>query len=423
MLIKNCRFVVTPQTVLENSDILIAGDRIAQVGKNLKKENGDGMEIEGSKRLAMPGLINTHTHAAMALFRGAGDDMELMKWLSSRIWPMEAKLAAEDVYAGGMLAALEMVKSGTTTFCDMYYCMDEMARVCREIGIRGYLSYAIINREISKEPGDPVGNCKKFIKRYQKDPLVFPVAGPHAIYTNSEDSLRRVAELCRETKTLAHIHLSETKGEVENCIKHTGKRPAQYLDSLGFFDVPALAAHCIWLDPAEISLLSKKNVSIAHNPVSNMKLASGIMPLKKIQQARVNISLGTDGAASNNSLDMFETVKITALLHKVTDMDAEATKAAGILKMATANGGKALNSPLLGKIEKGCAADVILLDNMSPKMIKEAVGLIKGKALIEVSGGVTLENIREIAETGVDFISVGLLTHSPEALDIGLYVV
>jgi len=360
MLIKNARFVITPEQVMENVDILIENDVITKIGKlSISEEN----KIDARGKLVLPGLINTHTHASMVLFRGAGDDMPLMEWLEKHIWPMESKLAENDVYLGALLACIEMIKSGTTSFCDMYFYMDGVAKAVKDAGIRAVLSWAVIDKEISTQPGDPVNNAEKFIKKWGGEERIYPSVGPHSIYTCSKETLLRSKEISDRYNVVNHIHLSETKNEIEGCVEKNKMRPAEYLNSIGFFSERTLAAHCVWLNEKEISTLSKNKVSVSHCPVSNMKLASGVMPFTKMQRESVNISLGTDGAASNNSLDMFETMKLTALLHKSKDMNAAVVKADDVLKCATIGGAKALRlEKEIGSIEVGKKADLIILN-------------------------------------------------------------
>jgi 5-methylthioadenosine/S-adenosylhomocysteine deaminase len=413
MILKNARFVVTPKKVLENADVLTEGSRIAEIGKDIGgKENPDGIEIDAGNKLVMPGLVNTHTHSAMTLFRGAGDDMELMEWLKTRIWPMESKLSEDDVYWGSLLACIEMLKSGTTAFCDMYFFMDAVAKACEKAGIRGALSWAIVDREFTTQKGDPVGNCERFIKRWESRGLVSPSAGPHSIYTCSGETLLRAKEAADKYNTLLHIHLSETRNEVEDSVRKFGKRPAGYLESIGFLDERVLAAHCVWLDSREIELLKKRGVGVVHCPVSNMKLASGVAPVPEMVKKGLTVSLGTDGACSNNSLDMFETMKITALLHKVEKMDPTVLKAGEVLGMATSGGAKTLGVKNTGTIEAGKKADLLVLDikkvNWSPvhnpvsNLIYSAKGsdvetvVVDGKVVVEKGKVKTVDEDRVI---------------------------
>jgi 5-methylthioadenosine/S-adenosylhomocysteine deaminase len=358
MLVKNARFVVTPGGILENHDILIEDGRITRTAKGLKPA---GEVVDASGKLVMPGLVNTHTHSPMVLFRGAGDDMPLMEWLEKKIWPMEEKLTEDDLAAGMELALLEMIRSGTTSFCDMYWFSEGAVGAVKKAGIKAVLSWALVDKERTSQKGDPLRLAEGFIRKWKGDPLVKPSVGPHAIYTCSKETLSAAKSISEKHGVVNHVHLSETRKEVDDSMKKNGLRPAEYLRKINFFTNRTLAAHSVWLNDGEINILARTGVSVSHCPASNMKLASGVMPLSKLQKAGVNVSLGTDGAASNNTLDMFDTMRLAALLHKVGEMDPLAAKASDVLKMATVNGAKALgiNS---GEIKPGKDADILILD-------------------------------------------------------------
>jgi len=343
-------------------DIYIEGNLIEAIS-----EAGNGKEaefvIEGKGKAAIPGLFNAHTHAAMTLLRGYADDMPLQKWLSTKIWPTEAKLTEDDVYWGTKLACLEMIKSGTVLFNDMYWHWRGSARAVSETGMRAALSAVFIDgfdndraKEQRRRNEGLYEESKKLPKR-----IIFAL-GPHAIYTVSEESLCWVRDFADKHDLLVHIHLSETEEEVEDCIKRYAMRPVEYLDSIDFLSPRTIACHCVHLSKKEMELLKKKDVKIVHNPVSNMKLSAGRMPYEELKNAGLyaNIALGTDGCASNNNLDMFEEMKIASLLQKAfgspTIMPAEEA-----FELATRNAAKMfrLNS---GVLEAGKLADVVLLD-------------------------------------------------------------
>jgi len=357
MLIRNARFVLAPGKVLENHDILVEDGKISKMGRGLK---GDDV-IDASGKLVMPGLINTHTHSPMVLFRGAGDDMPLMDWLQKRIWPLEAKLTKEDIKAGAKLALAEMIRSGTTCFCDMYWHMEQIAEAVTEAGMKAVLSWAVVNKDMTTQKEEPLKAAEAFIQQWRGKNGIYPSVGPHAIYTCSKETLLAAKCISEKYGVLEHFHLSETKKELDDCMKSNGMRPAEYLKSIDFFTHGALAAHCVWLSDDEIRILARAGVSASHCPASNMKLASGVMPLKRMHDAGVNITLGTDGAASNNTLDMFDAMRLTAFLHKVEGTDPTAAKARDVLRMATANGAWALglNS---GEIAPKKDADLLILD-------------------------------------------------------------
>lgn len=348
------------------TQIYIEGNRIVELGAKREAE----VVIEGKGKTALPGMVNLHTHAAMTLFRGFGDDLELHEWLQTKIFPREAKLRPEDVYWGTKLACLEMIKTGTTTFNDMYYFMDHAAKAVKEMGLRAFLSEGFADMN---EPG----TGEAVLKRVQevnrkiqglKLERIAPVLGPHSIYTVSKESLVSIRELADKTGLLVHTHLAETRREVDDCIARTGLRPAQYLDSLGFLTRDVIAAHCCWLDPAEIELLAKAGTKVAHCPVSNMKLATGqAMPYAALKEAGVLMGLGTDGAASNNNLDMLETMKVAALLQKFAHNDPTVLRADEAFQMATLGGARALGIDA-GLIEAGRLADILLVDLKRPEL-------------------------------------------------------
>jgi 5-methylthioadenosine/S-adenosylhomocysteine deaminase len=337
---------------------------IAGIGENERKKHKGEAEfiIEGDGAIALPGLVNTHTHAAMTLLRGYADDMVLQDWLSQKIWPLEAHLKADDVYWGTRLACIEMIRSGTTAFNDMYFFMEDTARAVEESGIRAVLSYGFIDlsdagkreREI-KATQNLAANIRNL-----KNPRIKAAVGPHAIYTVSKEGLEWCAEFAREHRTGIHIHLSETEKEVNDCIVRYGKRPAALLEECGILTPSTVTAHCCWLDEAECRLLGKYGASVSHNPVSNMKLATNrAMPYPDLLNTGANICLGTDGCASNNNLDMFEEMKVAALLQKFYWNNPTVLPAHEALLMATANGAKALGFGT-GTLTVGSPADIIL---------------------------------------------------------------
>lgn len=343
ILIKNASYILTQdgnRRILSNYDILIEGNKIVKIGKNLN-ERADEV-IDGSNKAILPGLINLHTHASMTLFRGIADDMELFDWLEKKILPLEAKLTKKDIYYGALVAALEMIKSGTTTFFDMYFMMDEVARACKESGIRGFLSVGISDPEYTVGKVDKVAESENFIKNWLSDELVTPAVGPHSIYTCSAENLIRSKELAEKYNLLLHIHLSETKKEVEDSQKRFGKLPTEYLDELKLLSPKLIVAHAVWLTEKEIDLLKLYNVKVAHCPVSNLKLGSGVAPLYEMVKRALDIGLGTDSVASNNNFDLFEEMKISALLQKGKHFNSKIISAQEALDMATIGGSNAL---------------------------------------------------------------------------------
>ncbi|MDD1706192.1 MAG: amidohydrolase family protein [Methanoregulaceae archaeon] len=320
--------------------------------------------IDGTRSVALPGLVNTHTHAAMTLLRGFADDMPLQQWLSEKIWPLEARLTGKDVYWGTRLACLEMIRSGTTTFQDMYFFMEEAARAVDAAGVRAVLAYGFIDLGSEEKREHEIRATERFVTHIKAldNPRITAAAGPHAIYTVSEEGLSWLAGYSREEGIGIHIHLSETEQEVTDSVKAFGLRPPQILDRCGILTSRTVAAHCCWLDKGECELLGKRGVSVAYNPASNMKLAvNRAMPYHWLTEAGVNVSLGTDGCSSNNNLDMFEEMKTGALLQKFYWNSPTLLPASAMLSAATRGGAEALGTGT-GILAPGHPADIILLD-------------------------------------------------------------
>src|SRR3954468_8209792 len=321
--------------------------------------------IDAAGAVVMPGLINTHTHAPMVLFRGLADDLALMDWLQKYIFPAEAKtVSPEMVRVGTRLAALEMIESGTTTFADMYYFEEEIARAAFAAGLRGVLGETIIQFPVAdaKTPADALDRAERFIREFKDNGLIVPAVAPHALYTNDKTTLMASAELGRKYGVPVLIHFAETEDEVRSAREQFKMTPAAALASIGFWGPKTVAAHGIWVTDEDIAILKQHNVGIAHNPESNMKLASGAAPVVKYLGAGVNLSLGTDGAASNNDLDMFEAMRQAAFLAKLANKDPTAVSARTALDLATVGGARTLAmEPLIGSLEAGKRADVIVV--------------------------------------------------------------
>jgi 5-methylthioadenosine/S-adenosylhomocysteine deaminase len=347
-------------------DIFIdASETITDIGHDIRKRHRGEAEfiIDGDGALALAGLSNTHTHAAMSLLRGYADDMILQDWLAQKIWPLEAHLTADDVYWGTKLACLEMIRTGTTAFNDMYFQMESAAKAVDEAGIRALLCYGFIDLGDAEKREHECKATEALAAHVKKmnNPRIRVAAGPHAPYTVSPEGLKWCAEFSKEQQIPIHIHLSETEKEVNDCIAQHGKRPAALLDACGILTPKTIAAHGCWLDDAECALLGKRGVSVSHNPASNMKLATHrAMPCTQLTGAGANVCLGTDGCASNNNLDMFEEMKIAALLQKFFWNDPTVLPAPAALEMATKNGAKALGFGT-GTLATGAPADIILI--------------------------------------------------------------
>ncbi|MBI3048599.1 MAG: amidohydrolase [Acidobacteria bacterium] len=321
--------------------------------------------IDAAGQVVLPGLVNTHTHAPMVLYRGLADDLALMEWLTKYIFPAEAKTVSPDfVRAGTRLAALEMIQSGTTTYADMYYFEEEIARETKAAGLRGVLGQTIIQFPVAdaKTPADALARAEALITAFKGDALITPAVAPHAIYTLDGPTLMAARTLARRHGVPTLIHLAETSDELNTAQERFKASPVNYLERLGFLGPGVLAAHAVWVSDAEIALLRKREVGVSHNPESNMKLASGTAPVTSYRAAEVAIGLGTDGAASNNDLDMFEAMRVASLLQKVRTGDPRALGAAAALELATIGGARALGmASQIGSLEPGKRADVIIV--------------------------------------------------------------
>ena len=349
----------------------IEEERIAFVSADPQKvqefvqKHPDAKHIDATGKVVMPGLINTHTHVAMALLRGISDDVPLMEWLEQHIWPIEGKMGYQEVYDGARLGILEMLMGGTTTFVDMYPYEEAVAEAAQNAGIRALVSPCPMDFRMDHFEND----WKQVQKRFSSSRLVSMWMGPHAIYTLSGKNLQRSISLSKELGVGSHIHLAETQTEQDNCMAQHGMSPTELLEKEGLFSTKTLAAHCVVVSDHDIEILVKNNVSVAHNPQSNMKLASGIAPIKKMLDAGVNVSIGTDGASSNNDLDMWEEMRTASLLQKVNTLDPCAIPAYTALQMATVNGAKAIaREGELGAITAGAFADIILVDIEKPHL-------------------------------------------------------
>ncbi len=356
-----------------NERILRAGTVVIEDGliKDISLSTNERADtvIDASGCVVMPGLINTHTHAGMALLRGYADDMPLNQWLEDNIWPVEAQMTDYDIYAGTLLACVEMIKSGTTAFADMYIHVEKVAKAVERSGIRAALSYGMIDFGDPSRADSELEEGKGFVKKWNggADGRITAMYGPHAPNTCSEEFLIRVREQAEHDNVKVHIHVLETEDELNQMKEHYGMCSVNMLDEIGFLDNNVLAAHCIWLSGGDIEILRERKVNVSHNPVSNMKLGSGIAPVKELIDKGINVSLGTDGCASNNNLDMFEEMKTATLMQKVSKLDPSLVPADTVLKMGTSNGGRALGIKS-GILKKGYNADVIIVDMDKPHL-------------------------------------------------------
>lgn len=351
-------------------DILIEGNRITAIGVELAPAQVAGAKVlDGSRRAVIPGLINGHTHSPMSFFRGFGDDLELMDWLENMIWPVEAHMTPEDIYVGAKMACLEMIKSGTTCFLDMYTFPEGTAKAVEEMGLRANLSYTLFDQGNPERAELDKRRLERYLKEFgtYSDRVQLSV-GPHAIYTVSGGMLQYAHQFAEANDLLIHLHMSETKGEVENCIKEHGTTPIKYLHQLGILSPRLVIAHALWLDEEELDLLADHGVACVHNPASNMKLASGYRFRFEDMKARgIRVGIGTDGVSSSNNLDMFTAMKLASLLAKSWSGNPKAAKASDIYRAGTEVGAEILRIEA-GKIAVGQLADLLLLDLDTPEM-------------------------------------------------------
>ncbi len=350
-------------------DLLIEGDRIAAVSERPGGIERDRAErvIQGKDLLLLPGMINTHGHAAMTLLRGYADDLPLQEWLEEKIWPVEENLTGDDIYWGTLLAIAEMLKSGTTTFTDMYFFMDRAAEAVQESGIRAVLSRGLVGLGGGGEKA--LEEAAAFQRRWHGAAAgrISVTYGPHAPYTCPPDFLRRVMEEADRTGSALQIHVAETAREVEECRRDYGFTPVKHLHRLGLFERRVIAAHCVHLNAEDIDILAGTGVGVSHNPGSNLKLGSGIAPAAELLAAGVTVGLGTDGASSNNNLDLLEEMRLAALLAKGSAASPTLIPAGEALRMATINGASLLGLSDLGLLKKGCKADIIALNMNAPQ--------------------------------------------------------
>ena len=363
------RHIYNPGAVAIDGTTIVAVGAAADIAARFTAVD----QINAARSIVIPGLINTHGHAPMVLYRGLADDLRLQDWLEKYIFPAEAKTVSPGmVRAGTRLAALEMIQSGTTAYADMYYFEEEIARVTKAAGMRGVLGQTIIQFPVAdaKTPREALARTEAFIKEFAKDDLIVPAVAPHSPYTLDARDLLASRALATKYGVPVLIHVAETETELHASQKaHSGMSPVAYLQSIGFWGPRTVVKHGVWVNAADIKLLRSHEVAVSHNPESNMKLASGIAPVPEYLAAGVTVGLGTDGAASNNDLDMFEAMRFAALLHKVKTGDPRAVPATTALEMATIQGARALGlERQIGSLEAGKRADLVVVSASSARL-------------------------------------------------------
>lgn len=378
-LFVRARAVVTPDkegnvNVFEPGYLAVSQGKIVSTGVLTDDVPYRGKELLSlPEHVVVPGFINTHTHTPMTLFRGLADDLPLKEWLEEHIWPMEGKyVSPEFVYIGARLAVLEMIKAGVTCFADMYFAMEEVARAAREAGIRACVGEGILDfpTPTSPDTSHAFKRTEQLINSFKGDELIYPFVAPHSPYTCSEETLRKSLEIAAQYNVPLHIHLAEEKWEMEKFIAEKGITSIAYLNEIGFFDGPHVtAAHVNWTQDADIDILSEKQVGVAHNPKSNMKLATGICRVPEMLEKGVAVGFGTDGAASNNTLSVIEEAQEAARLHKISRKDPTVLPARTAFQMATSYGARAVGlDEIIGSLEPGKQADFVAINFDRPHL-------------------------------------------------------
>lgn len=352
---------IKEKKIEENVNIGIDGDRIVFVGDILEGFKAEKV-IEGENRVAMPGICNSHTHIPMSLLRNYGDDLPLWDWLNRKIWPAEKHLTPEDVYWGAMLSLGEMLNSGITSFIDMYFHIDSIGQALCDAKARGFVSRGLIGSDDGSR--EQLAEAERFIKNWHntQNGRIKSMVAPHAIYTCSGDYISEAMELASKYGQRVHIHVSESKKEVDESLRDNGKSPVEYLSDLGLLDMPTVAAHCVYLSDRDMEILKEKNVNVVNNPSSNLKLGNGFARVDEMLKLGINVAIGTDGSASNNNLNMFEEMHLAALVNKGVNKDPLSVPALEVLKMGTVNGAIAMGmEDEIGSIEVGKKADLAII--------------------------------------------------------------
>ena len=370
LLVTGGTIVTMDQTrrVINDGGIAVSNGRIVAIGPRAEIESRytSRQKINATGKVVTPGLINGHTHVPMVLFRGLADDLDLQEWLTKYIFPAEAKNVTEEfVRVGTRLGLAEMIRGGTTTYCDMYYFEDAIADETAKAGVRGVLGETVIDFPVAdnKTNAEAMAYVEKFVARWKGHDLIIPAIAPHAPYTVSEQHLKAVRAFSDRTGAPIVTHISETKRELDDSVKAKGASPIAYLERIGFLNERVIAAHVVWPQGTDIAILQRRGVGVVHNPQSNMKLASGVAPVPRMLTEKVLVGLGTDGAASNNDLNMWEEMDTVAKLHKVFSGDPKVISAQQAFELATIRGAQALHlEKEIGSLETGKRADLLVVD-------------------------------------------------------------
>ncbi|HSS21355.1 MAG TPA: amidohydrolase [Pyrinomonadaceae bacterium] len=365
---KDRRVIADAAIAIDHGRVVAAGSR-----HDLARLYTATQTVDATGKVIIPGLINGHTHIPMTLFRGLADDLDLQEWLTKYIFPAEAKNVTEDfVRAGTRLGLAEMIRGGTTTYCDMYYFEDAIADETAKAGVRGVLGETVIDFPVAdnKTNAEAMAYVERFVQKWKGNELIVPAIAPHAPYTVSEEHLKAVRAFSDRTGAPIVTHISETKREVDDSIKAKGASPVDYLSRIGFLSDRVIAAHMVWPNDGEIAILKRIGVGVVHNPQSNMKLASGVAPVPKMLADGLRVGLGTDGAASNNDLNMWEEMDTAAKLHKLISNDPKVMTALEAFELATISGARALHlEKEIGSLEKGKRADLVIVNRDSLNQI------------------------------------------------------
>jgi 5-methylthioadenosine/S-adenosylhomocysteine deaminase len=394
--------------VIEDGGIAVKAGRIIAIGprSDITRTYTGRQRVNAAGRLVIPGLINGHTHVPMVLFRGLADDLDLQEWLTKYIFPAEAKNVTEEfVRVGTRLGLAEMIRGGTTTYCDMYYFEDAIAEETSKAGVRAVLGETVIDFPVAdnKTYAEAMSYVEKFVKRWQGDDLIVAAIAPHAPYTVSEEHLRAAREFSDLTGAPIVTHISETKREVDDSVKAHGASPVAYLERIGFLGERVIAAHVVWPQGTDTEILKRRGVGVVHNPQSNMKLAAGVSPVPEMLKDGLRVGLGTDGAASNNDLSMWEEMDSAAKLHKVISGDPKVMSAQEAFELATIRGAAALHlEKEIGSLEVGKRADVVIVESDSLNQIpsynvySDLVYATKASAVqtVIINGRVVMRNRR-----------------------------